>query len=134
MKKVLITLSFITSIGIVLYWILVFIGLFPIIELVPGYKDWFFSFPLADFWIAISAFSAAFLLKKENELSIPLGITAGSSMVFLSLYAATYGFLTGLIWHQTIDEYIEIAIKLYCLIVGLFFIYSFWRLRRELVK
>lgn len=45
-------------------------------------------------------------------------LLTGSALVFLGLYALTYGASTGLICRQTLDEYIEIGIKAYCLTVG----------------
>ncbi len=132
MKKWLIGLSIFTSAGIILYWITVFMGLFPVEELVPGYTLWFMAFPLPDFWIAVNALLAAVLLTKDRGIAVPFGIVSGSSMIFLSLYAGAYGWNSGLICHKTIDTYIEIAIKIYTFSVGLFFIFSYWKLRTVL--
>jgi len=52
-KNLIFGLSMFTAIGTLLYWILVFTGMFPLVEIVPGYIVWFQSFPLADFWIVI---------------------------------------------------------------------------------
>jgi len=97
-------------------------------ELIPGYTNWFMAFPLADLWIATCAFLAGFFLLKGRELSIPFGIAAGSSLIFLGLYAFLYGFNTGLLFIITVDEIIEMAIKLYCLSVGPFLILYFWEI------
>jgi len=47
------------------------------------------------------------------------------------LYALLYGVNTGLLFNLTTDEVIEIAIKVYCLSVGSFFIGYFWHLAKE---
>jgi hypothetical protein len=47
------------------------------------------------------------------------------------LYALLYGINTGLIFILTTDELIEIAIKVYCLSVGAFFIIYFWNFAKE---
>jgi hypothetical protein len=134
MKKTLIGFSLFTALGITLYWLLVFTGIFPVEELVPGYKNWFMSFPVADLWIAIAALIAGIALLKEKEIAIPFGIACGSSLIFLGLYAFLYGINTGLLFILTLDEIIEIAIKIYCLSVGSLFIVNFWKLRAEFVS
>ncbi len=131
-KKLAIGLSFFTTFGIVTYWTLVFTGVFPVVDLIPGYTDWFMAFPLADAWIGAAAFLGGFFLLKGRELAVPFGIAAGSGLIFLGLYAFLYGFNTGLLFQQTLDEYIEIAIKVYALSVGTFFIVYFWGARRFL--
>lgn len=127
MRRVLMSFLTITALGIVLYWTTVFLGLFPVEELVPGYREWFFSFPLPDFWIAFACGISAVQLHRKKKSAALWGIIAGSSMLFLSLYAGSYGFVTGLIYMQTIDEYIEIAIKIYTFTVGILFMVQFWR-------
>lgn len=42
----------------------------------------------------------------------------GSGLLFLGLYALAYGYNTGLLFQPTVDEYIEIGIKAYCLLAG----------------
>lgn len=46
-------------------------------------------------------------------------------MTFLALNGLMFGINTGMICMFTLDEVIEIAIKLYCIIVGAFFIKYF---------
>lgn len=127
MKRVHMSFLIFTAAGIVLYWATVFLGLFPVEELVPGYREWFYSFPLPDSWIALACGIAAVQLHRKRKSAALWGIIAGSSMIFLSLNAASYGFVTGLIYMQTIDEYIEIAIKIYTLTVGTLFMVHSWR-------
>ena len=108
----------VTAVGILAYWSMVFAGLFPVEELVPGYSRWFLSFPLADAWIAATAGGAAWLGGRDRRLGAILAAAAGSGLVFLGLYAFSYGVGSGLIRRATPDEYVEIAIKIYCLTVG----------------
>jgi hypothetical protein len=128
MKQLALGLTAFTTLGIVVYWTLVFAKIFPVTELVPGYKNWFMSFPLADGWIAIVSLLAFIFLLRGNEKASLFGLLTGSSLIFLGLYALMYGINTGLIFHLTGDEIIEIAIKVYCLSVGSFFIVYFWNL------
>jgi hypothetical protein len=132
MKLLAIGLTAFTFLGIVAYWLSVFAGFFPVTELVPGYRSWFMSFPLADGWIAVVSLLAFVYLLRGDEKAALFGLLAGSSLIFLGLYALLYGVNTGLIFNLTTDELIEIAIKVYCLSVGSFFIVYFWHLAREI--
>jgi hypothetical protein len=126
MRKLALGLTAFTTFGILSYWITVFTGIFTVTELVAGYRDWFMSFPLPDGWIAVvSLLAFIFLLQNKKEASL-FGLLAGSSLIFLGLYALMYGINTGLLFILTTDEIIEIAIKVYCLSVGSFFIHYFW--------
>ncbi len=122
-------LTLFTAIGIIFYWIAVFLGIFPVKETISGYQQWFMAFPLADFWIAGCSLLAGIFLLRDDERAIPMGISTGSSLIFLGLYALLYGFNTGLLFILTIDEIIEICIKVYCLTVGPYLIVFFWQMR-----
>lgn len=125
-KKIVFGLSIFTAAGIIIYWSLVFAGLFPVVELFPGYKNWFMSFPLADFWIAANSLLLAVSIKKNDAGRAAMyGFMTASGMIFLALYALLYGINTGLLFILTVDELIEIAIKVYCLSVGTYFIRFF---------
>ena len=125
-KSLIFGLSVFTAVGTLFYWLLVFTGIFPLVEIVPGYITWFQSFPLADFWIVITSALLAFAIKtNRNVLAISCGLLSASSMIFLALNGLMFGINTGMICMFTVDEIIEIAIKLYCLGVGVFFIRCF---------
>jgi hypothetical protein len=67
MKNYALGLTAFTTFGMVLYWTLVFAGIFGVSELVPGYQNWSMSFPLADDWVAVvSLLAFIFLLKTTN--------------------------------------------------------------------
>jgi hypothetical protein len=128
--KIVITFSLLTAAAGILYWILVFAGIFPVQEIIPGYQDWFMSFPIADSWIFACSILAAILAIKKLPLAALAAPLAGSGLIFLGLYAFTYGYNTGLLFILTLDEMIEIGIKVYCLTVGPLLIYHGWRLNR----
>jgi hypothetical protein len=131
MKQLALGLTAFTTLGIVSYWISVFTGIFKVTELVPGYLDWFMSFPLPDSWIAFTSLLAFIFLLRNDPRAALFGMLTGSSLIFLGLYALMYGINTGLLFILTTDELIEIAIKVYCLSVGSFFILYFWNLTKH---
>lgn len=117
--RLLIGLGFVTAGFIVAYWAAVLAGAFPVEDLVPGYRAWFMAFPVADAWISVWAAAMSFaVLHRRLERARRFALLAGSALVFLGLYAMTYGVTTGLVCRPTLDEYAEIGIKLYCLVVG----------------
>ena len=134
MKQLALGLTAFTTFGIMVYWLLVFTNIFKVSELVPGYRNWFMSFPLADGWIAIASLLAFIFLLQGDSRAALFGLLSGSSLIFLGLYALLYGFNTGLIFQLTTDELIEIAIKAYCLSVGTFFIVYFWNLAKGMLS
>jgi hypothetical protein len=117
-----------TAAGIVAYWATVFSGAFVIHELVPGYRNWFMSFPLADFWIVVTSALAAIAATSNRPLGAIAMAATGASLIFLGLYAFAYGMNTGLVGRLTIDALVEITIKVYCLAAGTWFILSAYRL------
>jgi hypothetical protein len=67
MKTLAMGLSLFTTAGITLYWALVFTGVFKVEELIPGYRSWFMSFPLADGWIAVVSLLTFIFLLQNND-------------------------------------------------------------------
>lgn len=133
MKTLALGLTGFTTLGIMVYWSLVFTRVFPVTDLVPGYRAWFLSFPLADGWIAAISLLAFIFLLQNNDKAALFGLLTGSSLIFLGLYALLYGVNTGLLFILTGDEIIEILIKVYCLSAGSFFIVYFWNLARQML-
>lgn len=130
-KKIVIGLSIFTAAAGILYWVSVFTGVFPVEELVPGYKTWFMSFPIADSWMFVCAILAAIFAARNHPLAALFSPLTGASLIFLGLYAFTYGFNTGLLFKLTPDEVIEIAIKIYCLSAGFLLVFHGWRLNKR---
>ena len=122
-RGLLLGLSLFTAVGTALYWILVFTGLLPVDEIVPGYTTWYWSFPLPDSWIVVTATLTAFaIIKKRDAMAITFGLLTAASMIFLALNEINFSLHTGM----TLSEMgINLAIKAYCLIVGTFFIAQF---------
>lgn len=110
------------------YWTSVFTGVFPVEELVAGYTNWFMSFPIPDFYVAVCAIITVYNLTKNKILAGLFGTMTGSGLLFLGLYAMAYGHNTGLLYNLSTDEIIEIGIKIYCLSAGTYFIRESWRL------
>lgn len=127
-RKIVIGFSLFTVLAGTLYWILVFTRLFPVEELVPGYQNWFMSFPVADGWMFVCAIFAAVYTIRNHPQAALFAPLAGASLIFLGLYAFAYGYNTGLLFVLTPDEVIEIAIKVYCLTAGSLLIYHGWKL------
>lgn len=130
MKKIALGFTAFTAFGVIAYWILVFAKIFPVTELVPGYTNWFMSFPLADGWIAVTSLLAFIFLLRGDDRAVLFGLLTASGLIFLGLYALLYGVNTGLLFILTTDEIIEIGIKIYCLSVGSFFVTYFWNHRQ----
>ncbi|MBE3561375.1 MAG: hypothetical protein IMW89_19465, partial [Ktedonobacteraceae bacterium] len=85
----------------------------------------------ADGWMFACAILTAIFAWKNQPLAALFAPLTGASMIFLSLYAFTYGANTGLLFHLTADEVIEIAIKIYCLTAGALMIYYGWIFNRS---
>jgi hypothetical protein len=134
MRNLALGLAGFTTFGIAAYWMMVFTGIFKVTDLVPGYKTWFMSFPLADGWIALASLLTFVFLLQNNDKAVLFGLLTASGLIFLGLYALLYGINTGLIFNLNMDEIIEIGIKVYCLSVGSFFIVYFWNLGKELIN
>lgn len=126
MRDIVIGLTALTSLGIFTYWTLVLSGVFKVKEVVPGYKNWFMSFLLPDLWIVTCSLLAAIFLLLNNKNAELFGLLTGSSLIFLGLYALSYGSRTGIIFKKTTDTTIELLIKLYCIIAGSVLIVYFY--------
>jgi len=125
-KSLIGALCFITGLSILLQWILVWTGHFPVNESVPGYANYFNAFVLADFWLILNALLAGLFLWKENSKAVLFGIALGSAMVFFGLYAMLYDMITGLFFIFTAEELFGKFVTFYNIIIGLIFMIWFW--------
>ncbi|MBM4425632.1 MAG: hypothetical protein FJ031_00190 [Chloroflexi bacterium] len=91
-------LSFLTGAGILLQWILVWTGRFPVKESVPGFRNYFLSFQVADLWLILLAFLTGTFILLKNPKALLFGIALGSAMVFFGLYSLLYDLNTGLFY------------------------------------
>ena len=121
----------VTAAFVVAYWTAVLTGLFPVAELVPGYRSWFMAFPAADAWIALAGIWLAGAARRGGPSVIPAAAALGSGLLFLGLYAFSYGAGTGLLFVLTPDELVEIAIKVYCTGAGSALVVMAWRRAAE---
>jgi hypothetical protein len=115
-------LAALTAAAIAAYWSSVALGVIRVDELVPGYRHWFFAFPVADAWIGLWAALTAWTHRRAPARARRYALLAGSGLVFLALNAASYGVVTRLVCRATAEEYLEIAIKLGCLTAGAWFV------------
>jgi hypothetical protein len=127
-------LSLATGSGILLQWILVWSGAFPVAESVPGFRNYFLSFVVADLWLVAVAFmTGAFILLKDPK-ALLFGVALGSAMVFFGLYALTYDLNTGLLFDFSAGELFGKAVTVYNLLAGLLFMVLSWRNRDVLAR
>jgi hypothetical protein len=90
------------------------------------------AFPVADAWMAGASAVAAIGLARRRAWAIPAGIAAGSALIFLGLLDVTFDVEQGLYSPMSAAVASEIAINVFCLVVGPWLIVWFWRRRGEL--
>ena len=125
-SKTIFGLGAFTAVATSLYWILYFIGVMPVDEIVPGYITWFESFPIADLWIVVTSALLAFAMKtKRDNMAVVCGLLTASGMIFLALNELGFSINTGMILMPLSVTGFDFALKIYCLFVGTFFIKQF---------
>jgi hypothetical protein len=129
-RRVLLVFSSLTGAGILLQWILVWVGAFPVEETIPGYRDYFLSFVVADTWLILAAFLTTVFLLRGDPRAAASGVALGSAMLFFGLYAITYDLRTGLLWQITMEEVFGKAVTLYNVLGGVFLMLLSWRIGR----
>ncbi|MGA9399211.1 MAG: hypothetical protein WBV22_13255 [Anaerolineaceae bacterium] len=123
-------LSFFSGAGILLQWIMVWTGNFPVEDSVPGFRNYFLSFQAADLWLILLAFMTGIFILLKNQKSLLFGIALGSAMVFFGLYALLYDLNTGLFFNFSASELFGKAVTFYNILAGLLVIYLSWRDRQ----
>jgi hypothetical protein len=120
-------LSFLTGAGILLQWIFVWVGQFPVEESVPGFHNYFLSFQAADLWLVLLALlTGIFIILKDPKAQL-FGIALGSAMVFFGLYSLLYDLNTGLFFDFSSGELFGKFVTFYNILGGLFFIIISWK-------
>lgn len=128
-RKFVCGLCFLTGLGILFQWVLVWIGAYPVEETVPGYTNYFMAFQLADMWIISSAILAGlFIILKKSKATL-FGISLGSAMVFFGLYALLYDFNTRLSFDFSAGELFGKSVTAYNITAGAALIAYFWNTR-----
>jgi len=120
-------LSFLTGAGILLQWVLVWSGAFPVVETTPGFTNYFMSFAVADMWLVVSAFGTVWLIVRNDTRAVLASVALGSAMLFFGLYALLYDFNTGLLFETSPDELFGKAVTAYNIIAGVAFMVLAWR-------
>jgi hypothetical protein len=123
-------LSIVTGIGILFQWILVWSGMFPVDENVPGFRNYFLSFQVADFYLVLLAFfTVAFILLRDSK-ALLFGIALGSAMVFFGLYSLLYDLNTRLFFDFSVGELFGKFVTFYNILAGLLIIFLSWKDKR----
>lgn len=120
-------LSFLTGAGILLQWILIWSGRFPVEESVPGFRNYFLSFQLADLWLILLAFLTGTFILLKNPKALLFGIALGSAMVFFGLYALLYDLNTGLFYDFSAGELFGKFVTFYNILAGLVIMRLSWK-------
>ena len=87
------------------------------------------SFPAADAWMAVASAAAAIGLLGRRAWATAAGVAAGSALVFLGLIDVTFDVEQGMYAQWSAAVAVEIAINVYCLVVGPFLMLWFWKNR-----
>jgi hypothetical protein len=123
-------LSFLTGGGILLQWIFVWFGKFPVDESVPGFRNYFLSFQAADLWLILLAFMTGIFIILKNPKALLFGIALGSAMVFFGLYSLLYDLNTRLFFNFSASELFGKCMTFYNIFIGLLFISLSWKDRQ----
>ena len=118
-------LSYLTGLGILLQWILLWTDIFLVEEKIPGFQNYFMSFQLADLWLMLNALLTGTYILLKNPKSTLFGISLGSSMIFFGLYSFLYDWRTKLLFDFSSGEIFGKFITLYNIIGGVLFIVYF---------
>jgi hypothetical protein len=90
------------------------------------------AFPLADGYMATAYVAAAILLLRGRALAVPVGIAAGSAMVFLGCMDTLFNLEHAKYATMTAEMAVETAINVGCLTIGPFTMVRLWRIRGRL--
>jgi hypothetical protein len=120
-------LSLATGAGILLQWTMVWVGAFPVLVSVPGFRNYFLSFVAADLWLVVASVLTGVFIFLNDAKALLFGVALGSAMVFFGLYALAYDFNTGLLFDLSAGELFGKAVTLYNLLAGLLIMVLSWR-------
>lgn len=88
-------ISSFTAVSMILQWILIYAGLFPAENGIPGSRFYLMSFQLADAFMITFMLAQAISLYRNQKRAHFYGTVAGSGMLFFGLYASVYDYYTG---------------------------------------
>jgi len=87
------------------------------------------AFPAADGWMAGLCVGAAEGLRRRKPWAVLCGIGAGSAIVYLGLMDVLYNLENGMYARLNAPMVGEVAINVWCLVLGPFLLRYSWRLR-----
>ena len=90
------------------------------------------AFPAADAWMATAALSGASALARRRPWAVLAGIATGSALIFIGLLDVLFNVEQGLYRVASGAMAVEAVINVFCLVVGPFFLFYFWRYRERL--
>jgi hypothetical protein len=103
------------------------LGGFPVLESVPGFRNYFLSFVAADLWLVVASVLTGVFIFLNDAKALLFGVALGSAMVFFGLYALAYDFNTGLLFDLSARELFGKAVTLYNLLAGSLIMVLSWR-------
>lgn len=122
----------VVALGTIAYWVAYFaVGTVQTAS-DPVYVGFENSFPAADGYMAACWLAAAALLWRGRATAVPVGIAAGSAMVFLGLMDTLFNLEHGKYAAMTPEMAIETVINVACLSFGPFTMIRLWRIRARL--
>ncbi|MGD2050846.1 MAG: hypothetical protein PVI35_00090 [Acidimicrobiia bacterium] len=98
----------------------------------PAYLAFENAFPAADAYMAACFIASALLLRKQNAAAVPLGIAAGSAMVFLGAMDTLYNLQHGKYRKMDSAMAAETIINVVSFTFGPATMVRLWRARRRL--
>jgi hypothetical protein len=120
------------ALGTIAYWIGYFVSGTVQTASDPAYLGFENAFPAADAYMAVCWLLAGGLLWRGRAAAVPIGIAAGSAMVFLGLMDALFNLQHGKYAGMTGEMALETAINVVCLTFGPLTMARLWRSRRRL--
>jgi len=125
-------LMLVVAAGTVTYWLAYFFaGVVPAADaaVYTGFEN---AFPLADGYMTAAYVAAAVLLLRGRALAVPVGIAAGSAMVFLGAMDTLFNLEHGKYADMRPEMAIETAINVVCFAFGPATMVRLWRIRGRL--
>ena len=118
--------------GTVAYWLAYFFA--GAVQTAPDavYTGFENAFPLADGYMTVAYVAAALLLLRGRVLAVPVGIAAGSAMVFLGGMDTLFNLEHGKYADMTPEMAIEAVINVACFTFGPLTMVRLWRIRGRL--
>ncbi len=124
------TLLVVTALGTAAFWVGFFAGGEALHSSATDvYRGFEHAFPVADAWMATCALVAAIGLARRRPWTPLAGVAAGSALVFLGLLDVTFDVEQGLYGIGSGARAVETIINVFCLSVGPFSVWYFWRYR-----